>query len=198
MGFSWTLNPTDWLTLRAGYVASKVNIEIQELTPLRDILLGFGLKDAASDTVIDGDTGSFYGLAMGIDYQNVLLDTEYVSYKVEDSILPTTSAYYVSLGYRFDKLIPYVDYSQQKADPSQDLYNKIPTQLTAVPLGANGPTLGMVVQGAIASQKVDTTLTGVGLRYDFHPSAALKVAYESQDTLTHKDNLLRVAVDLVY
>lgn len=192
-GFSWTLS-RDWLTLRAGYVTSKTEIRIEGIEQLASAVEGFGLGALANDLRVDGDSGDFWGLALGIDRNNVLFDAEYIQYKVEDSLLAETDAYFVSLGYRFGKLIPLLTYSELNSDPPDYLLDRIPPMVG----GPSGP-LGQIIAGAVAATEAETKLWDVGLRYDFHHSAAFKLAWTQSDDLNEgKNGLLRFAVDLVF
>jgi len=202
-GFSWTLN-RDWLTLRAGYVKSKIDLQSEDLEALAAGLeftgttFGTNLTGLANDVRVNGDAGNFGGLAIGIDYNNVLLDAEYIRYEVEDSLLAETDAYFVSLGYRLGKWIPLVTYSELESEPPEYLLGRIPPTAAGFPMGP-GVTLAQVVGGAVQATRVETKLWEAGFRYDFHHSAAFKLAWTQSDDLTSGENgLLRFAIDLVF
>lgn len=209
-GFSWTLN-RDWLTLRAGYVSSKTEIRIEsleqlaagvefmgsQLLPLLGADVASQMNSLANDLRVDGDRGNFGGLALGIDYNNILFDAEYIRYDVEDSLLAETDAYYVSAGYRFGKWIPLVTYSESESESPNYLLNRIPAGAANFPFGAG--SLAQVIGGAIAATEAETKLWEAGFRYDFHHSAAFKLAWTQTDDLNEgKNGLLRFAVDLVF
>lgn len=201
-GFNWTVT-RDWLTLRAGYMRSKASILLPEVELLADSIQYFGALDGqdlsalADDLRVEGDLGDFYGLALGIDRNNVLFDVEYIQYKVDDSLLAETEAYFVAVGYRFGKWIPLLTYSKSKSDPPTQLIDRIPADAVDLPIG--GPTLVQVVAGAVAATEAETTLIDLTLRYDFHHSAAFKVAFtEAEDIGGEKNRLLRFGIDLVF
>jgi hypothetical protein len=92
----------------------------------------------------DGDTertGKFYGLSVNIDYENVVLLTELNRLSLQGTDLDT---YMISLGYRFDSLMPYVSYADFDDGEGGEVHNT----------------------------------SSVGLRWDFHPSAAFKIQYD--------------------
>lgn len=201
-GFSWSL-VHDWLTLRAGYLQSKVNIEIAELETLAAGIETLGaathmdLSGLASKMKVDGDKGSFGSLAMGIDYNNFLLDTEFITYKVNDSLLAKTDAYYISGGYRLGKWIPLLTFSKSKSDAPTELLNDIPPGLKGIPFGP--ATFEQVLAGAVAATGEEIDFVDVSLRYDFHSSAALKASVTQTDNNQgEKNSLLRVGIDLVF
>lgn len=201
-GLSWTLN-RDWLTLRAGYMASKVSIQIEDIEQLAagaEFLgsqAGIDLSGLANDLRLNGDRGDFWGVAVGIDHSNVLFDAEYVRYNVDDSLLAETEAYYLTLGYRIDKLIPMVTYSKLESEPPEYLLDRIPPGAAGLPFGP--ASFGQVIGGALQATEEDLELLDVGLRYDFHHSAAFKMAWtQTEDIDGNKNKLLRFAVDLVF
>ncbi len=201
-GFSWTLT-RDWLTLRAGYVSSKGTIEIDEIEQLANGVEAIGagngqnLSGLASAIRLDGDSGDYFGLAVGVDYNNILLDAEYIEYALEDSLVAKSSAYYLAAGYRFDKWIPMLTYSRAESDPQDDVLDAVPASAANLQTGMG--TLGQMIAGAVAATEAETKLLDVALRYDFHHSAAFKLAWTQEENMAgDKNQLLRFAVDLVF
>lgn len=198
-GFNWTLN-RDWLTLRAGYMVSKVSIEIAEFAPLLDAVNAFGLPEVASNIMIDGDDGTFLGLALGIDYNNILFDAEYIEYEISDSLLPKTNAYYAMGGYRFGAFTPYVMYSESESEPNTDAAGAVPPPFSSFPIpDAGGVTLPQIINSAAMASADEVELTEAGLRYDFNPSAAFKIAATHSENLAgYKADVVRFSIDLVF
>lgn len=205
VGLSWTLN-RDWLTLRAGYISSTADIVVPELNGLAQLVAGIGagagvdLSDVASKIVIDGDKGNYISFALGIDYNNMLLDSEYIQYSVEENLTADTSAYYVTVGYRFNTLIPYATYSNLTSDPEDKISGLIPESLASAPIAElGGATLPQALAGAVAATEADTSVIEFGLRYDFHHSAALKWSIlQQEDIAGEKQKLFRFGIDLVF
>lgn len=201
-GFSWTLT-RDWLTLRAGYVSSKGTIAIDEIEQLaagvEAVGTGFGqdLSGLASAIRLDGDEGNYYGLAVGIDYNNILFDAEYIEYALEDSLAAKTSAYFVAAGYRFGQWIPMVTYSRSESDPEDHVLEALPASAADLPFGM--ATLGQTIAAAVAGTETETELLDFVLRYDFHHSAAFKIAWTQAEEMNgDKNQLLRFGIDLVF
>ncbi|MFO1368611.1 MAG: porin [Marinagarivorans sp.] len=201
-GFNWTVN-SEWLTLRAGYMRSNTNIEISNVEQLASGVDTLGkatkmdLSKLSSDIRLNGDNGTFGGLALGIDYNNYLFDAEYITYKVDNSLLAKTDAYYTSFGYRLDKWIPLLTVSKSKSDAPTDLLNEVPAPLMGIPFGP--ASFGQVIGGAVAATEQELDLIDFTLRYDFHGNAALKVALTQTDNNKgEKNKLLRFGVDMVF
>lgn len=201
-GFSWTMT-RDWLTLRAGYVSSKATIGIPDIegliSAIQPLVAGAGLDAAtvSSALQVDRDPGDFFGLAVGIDRNNILFDAEYIEYALDDSLIAETSAYYLAAGYRFGKWIPLLTYSRSKSDPPEDVVNVLPAAATGEP--ASLTILRQTLAGAVAATETETKLIDVALRYDFHHSAAFKIAWTQEENMSgDKNQLLRFGVDLVF
>lgn len=131
----------------------------------------------------------FSGFA--VDRSDWLVDFEYVQYAVEDSVDAQNSSWFLAVGRRFDKFVLTAhteDYAQDTDDGFLD--------------GVTHPVLlatGKGMNTAFAAREFDGV--GLTLRYDFHPSAAIKVDYfQGTDTRpTVGDySLLSFGVDLVF
>lgn len=204
-GLNWTLN-RDWLTLRAGYFKSKVTLDNPQDDGLVQLVDGFGaatqtdLSAVVDGIEMDNDPGTFFGLAMGIDYNNIVLDAEYINYTLDNSLAPDTGAYYVTAGYRFGRVMPYVTYSESDQKVDLGVVDLIPATIASFPIEQlGGATLPQALTGAFTAAEVDVKLHSVGVRYDFHKSAALKAEYTNHDDGGNGGvKLLRVGVDLVF
>jgi hypothetical protein len=201
-GINWSVN-RDWLTLRAGFMRSNTDIQITEIEQLASGIDTLGkavnmdLSSLSSKLRIDGDGGAFGGLALGIDYNNILFDAEFITYKVDDSLLAKTDAYYTSFGYRFNKWIPLLTLSKSTSDAPKDLLNDIPAPLMGIPFGP--ATFGQVIGGAVAATEEELDLVDFSLRYDFHSNAAWKLSLtQTDDNKGDKNKLLRFGVDMVF
>jgi hypothetical protein len=202
-GISWTIT-RDWLTLRAGYVQAKVTIDIPPFQPLIDAIdtvdaaVPFDLLPLKNSVLISEDDGSFVGLAMGIDYNNFLFDAEYVTDEVENSILGSTDAFYIATGYRIDKWVPWITYSQKKEGIPENVLNNIPPVMHDLPVPEIQEFI-LTMEEFVTSRKTETELIDIGVRYDFQSSAALKLFWtQMDDGVTPKNQLLRFGIDLVF
>lgn len=123
-------------------------------------------QGAVADQIkLEDIKGSFTSVGFGLDYKNFLVQAEYAKRKTESRAVPDTSSWYTMLGYRYGTFTPYYYYGDIKQDSLRS-FAGLPTSgpLAALGAGANG-----VVKAALQSTNA------VGLRWDFHKSAALKV-----------------------
>ena len=203
VGFNWTLN-RDWLTLRLGYMTSKSSFYIANFDPILALVNGLGAytdTSALADAIeLKDDNGDFLGFAVGIDYNDWLVDAEYVTYKVRDNLTSKTDAYFVMLGKRIDKFTPYLTYSNSSGKPDDKALAAVPTALANFPISQlGGATLPQFLRGVIAGSETDTDLWMAGLRYDFHPSASLKTELIQQEDIKGEViELIRIGVDMVF
>lgn len=131
------------------------------LTTLNNVGLGTVAKDLK---VVDCD-GSFTSVGMTMDYKGFLIQSEYAVRKTDTRVVMDTTSYYAMLGYRFGKITPYYYYGNIKQDTPRT-YAGLPT---TGPLAALTAGVNAVVKSALQSTNA------VGVRWDFHKSAALKV-----------------------
>lgn len=100
-------------------------------------------------------------------YEKFFSSFEYVTGSVDDTALGDIDAWYLSLGYRLDDFTLTLRKESLDRDyrPESFDYLEHPV-LIAVAQGVNLSTSGSLIDGI-----------GFGVRYDFHPNAALKLDY---------------------
>lgn len=219
VGGSFTLVYDDWLTFRAVLAQSKIAISGDVYDRLyNEVAPGaaqLGLTDVAK--AFDGEpvTYTFAGVALSAELGNYLFVAEATDQDMSKTD-QKQSTYYVSLARRFGNLMPYVTLERNEVHTNNDLYRDIPFIADDSITLPNGKTLQEVHEGIRAS--VATYMAGndrneylysVGVRYDFHPSAALKVQYTHVDDqrkkffpaagVTSRDaNLISFSIDTVF
>jgi len=172
-------------TLRAGHARVKVTIDdMPSLNTLVGSLRAAGagyrmpqLASLASEIQADGDKGTFNSLGLAMDWNNIVLQGEFAKRKTDTYINDTTS-WYVMGGYRIGKFLPYYTRSELKVDST--IANTVPTACPAGFPAACTPTLQQLRAGVsrIAVSGVgqgEQTTDTIGVRWDFHQSAALKL-----------------------
>ena len=110
---------------------------------------------------------SFTSLGLGMDWNNIVVQSEFAKRKT-DSYVNDTSSWYVMGGYRFGKVLPYFIHSKLSIDGFPE--NTVPANIPALaPLRAGGARLPYngIGQG-------EQSTTSIGVRWDFHSSLALK------------------------
>ena len=125
------------------------------------------LKTMADQLDANEKKASFTSVGLGMDWNNVVVQTEFAKRKV-DAYVNDTSSWYVMGGYRIGKFLPYVIQSKLKIDDT--VSNVIPAgipSLAAARAGANTLPYTGVGQG-------ESSTTSIGVRWDFYRSLALK------------------------
>lgn len=193
----------DWLTLRAAYLQTEMNIPQVEGGSLEALTAGWeaaGFDNVADHLTIKDDTGEFFEAGFQIDYDNFLLIGEYTTLSLDETPIADQDSYFVTAGYRMNSWLFHVTYG------SDD--DKLDNFVSKVPSGVD-PTLDYLkgtTEYIINDTREKQTFVTVGTRWDFHDSAALKFEYTnnsvdnaSADRLDKNDTgLFRTALVTVF
>ena len=171
-------------TARFGHVEAKISITgsasfDQLLAGLRAAGTGYRfpqLNTMANELDANEKKASFTSLGLGMDWNNVIVQTEFAKRKTDTYINDTTS-WYVMGGYRFGKVLPYVIQSKVSIDGFPA--NAVPTACPAGFPAACTPTMAALRAGAnrlpySGIGQGEQSTTSVGVRWDFYRSVALK------------------------
>jgi hypothetical protein len=162
-------------TFRFGRADAKFTVgNNAPLNGLLATLNSVGLSAVAKDLKVVDCDGSFTSVGMTMDYKNFLIQSEYAVRKTDTLVVMGTTSYYAMLGYRIGKVTPYYYYGNIKQDTPRT-YAGLPT---TGPLAALTAGVNSVVKSALQSTNA------IGVRWDFHKSAALKV---QMDHITPRD-----------
>lgn len=199
---SWGINNTvqiGSLTLRAGIVRTKLTLDAAQINPL---IAGLAMVDPALAQKYKLDGMSIGSTTVGAMYDpgDWFVMTEFAALR-GDGLMADSRAWYASGGYRFGAFTPYVTYAQAKAS------------IEAEPVIPGAEAL---IGGLNATKHLMNGVQksfSVGMRWDFMPSAALKLQYDRLDIGTNsngrltnaapdfqpgKVNVVSVAVDFVF
>jgi len=193
VGVAWTLN-RDWLTLRTAYFQADVNVEV----PATDLLISgwtqAGFVDVASELLVEGDKGAFTEFGFQIDYNNIIVIGEYTLLTLDNTLLADEAdSYFLMAGYRLDNVLIHATYGWDESNKARITEN-VPLVPPLLPLIT--PTNG-ITDGQISESNYVT----LGLRWDFHDSAALKFEYTSYSDDFNGNNdagLFRTALVTVF
>ncbi|MBC7468658.1 MAG: hypothetical protein H7322_04965 [Ramlibacter sp.] len=201
------------LTLRAGYTANKLDLDIPGVNTLVGGISQFGALPAPIGpqatalaqkySTRDMKVGS-YSLAASYDPGQWFAMAEFVDFQGA-GILADSRSWYVTGGYRFGSFTPYASYARTRSSVAYEPGISFPA---AAPLNAGlNTTLNNQFNGS-----QDTTSAGV--RWDFMKNTALKAQYDhvklgsgSAGRLAHplpalarggSFNLFSVALDFVF
>lgn len=188
-GVTWELSQ-DSHSFRAAYFRGKATINADELDNFMSLLSTQGLDGVAQDIDVKDETAWFMGLGFNLDKNNWVVVSEITKTDIEDSYAAESLSYFLSVGYRFNNLTPFVSFEKDDNKAKTEIYDNLPI---------SSPFYAPVVS-LVNSQEEDINSINVGIRYDFHPSAAFKAQYTNADNKTadRKDSILVVGVDLVF
>ncbi|WP_426195653.1 hypothetical protein [Massilia sp. DWR3-1-1] len=148
-------------TLLGGLRATGAGYSLATLAPLADAL------------ALNKKRASFTSVGLALDWNNIVLQSEYARRKT-DSYVNGTNSWYTMAGYRIGKFLPYYNHSEAKT--VSRVANTVPAACpTGYPVACT-PTLRALSAGveslsAPANQSTDT----IGVRWDLYRSMALKV-----------------------
>ena len=158
------------VTLRFGRVDTNVTVDNSaNLNLLVGGLRKYGYNAAADSIAVQDTKASFTSVGLGVDYKNMVVQAEYGKRKSASLAIPDTSSWYTMFGYRMGAFLPYVVHASAK----QDSPRTVAGTPTAGPLLAY--TYGV---NALASASPIQTSNGLGVRWDFNKSAALKLQFD--------------------
>ena len=172
------------VTMRFGRAETKLTInDSPSLNTLMGSLraAGSGYKIAQLGALADAlevkdKKASFTSVGLGLDWNNVLVQSEYAKRKT-DSYVSDSTSWYVMAGYRIGTLLPYYSHASLKADGRVN--NTVPAACPPGYPAACTPTLRALSAGvdtlAYMRNQLEQSTDSIGVRWDFHRSAALKV-----------------------
>ena len=190
-GITWEVS-RDFFTARLAYLSGKTTLSNPDIDGLVAQLAGFGLTELAAAIDVNDEDSSFMGLALTFDKNDWVVVAEITRTEVKDSAISKQNGYYISLGHRFDTVTPFVSYEKRDNDAKTEIFDLIP-------VGAP-PALAGGVQFVVNRFETKREAWNLGVRYDFHPSAAFKAQYTKMDDKVNDTDadLLTLGVDLVF
>jgi len=229
IGFFWDLS-YDALTFHLTYTQSDLTISAyndvgnginQTLSGVNPAL---ALTDDELDLLtVDEDEVTYLGAGLSGDWGAWVAAAEYASIMIDDSpVSSDRSAWYVFTGYRWEAYtvgLTYAAYRSLNNDDTTDLLadKNIEATLQGVSAGASAQDkdftaysinqLSAAIPDVYRAGEESSAMT-LSVRYDYHPSAALKFEYVQDDVTLSPDDgtgdsefspaLVRVGVDLMF
>ncbi|MEB0029649.1 porin [Undibacterium sp. RTI2.1] len=190
-------------SVRFGHIYTKFSVD--DSAPLNAVVGGltqFGFVSQANSIKVHDNKATFTSLGLGIDWKNILVQSEYGKRKSESLSLPDTSSWYTMFGYRMGKFTPYFTHASVKQDSPR----------TVAGLPTTGPLAGLTAGANIfASLAPIQTSNSIGLRWDFNKSADLKLQFDrfspengsgtfinAKPTFQGPVNVFAAAIDFVF
>lgn len=162
-------------TLRFGRTDAKVTVTGSAslaglLTTLRATGATYNLPQLttfANELDARDKDASFTSVGLGMDWNNIVLQSEYAKRKT-DTYVNDTSSWYAMGGYRFGKVLPYVMHAKLAIDGHPT--NTVPANVPALaPLRAGAARVPYTGVG-----QGEQSTTSIGVRWDLYRSIALK------------------------
>ncbi|MDH0863192.1 hypothetical protein [Mitsuaria sp. GD03876] len=175
VGVNATIELADGLTLRAGHVQGKLTAHSDTTQALVGLLRLTPFASVGDQLDTTKKDASFSGVGLTYDEGQWVVAAEYTKRRT-DSLVPDTTGWYTTVGYRVGKFTPYATLSRQKTD-SSNVDNTIPAGLVVA-----GLPLRAIVDGALASQSTPQKTIAVGVRWDAWRNVAVKAQYDSIKT----------------
>lgn len=163
------------LTLRAGFNSFNVDLDIPALQPLLNAATQMGLTEVANKYKLEGMKISAFALGANFDPGDWFVTGELIDFKGK-GVVGDSRAWFVSAGYRFGTLTPYVTHATTKAG--------ITAETGAGPL--NG-AFNSAMSGLTPTQNASS----VGLRWDAMKNVAIKAQYDRLTTGNQSNGRLR-------
>ena len=153
------------------------------LNTLNTVAAGYKFPQAAQlakDIDVRDKKASFTSLGATLDWNDIVVQSEYAKRKT-DSYINDTTSWYVMGGYRIGKFLPY--YSHAKLSIDGNVRNGMPAACPAGYPAACTPTLA-TLNGIVGNLRYTGVSQGeqqtdtIGLRWDFRSSVALKMQFD--------------------
>ncbi|MDO6565702.1 topoisomerase IV [Alteromonas sp. 1_MG-2023] len=160
---------------------------------------------AAEGFSVNEDTGVFFEVAVDIDKYDWFVGAEFTKTEVDDAIIASNEAWYITAGMRFGKFTPHITYEVEEADNDDQaaLIAALPSTIDTgdATTDATWSSIYQAATGIAADQALDVSAVTLGLRYDVEPGFALKaeVTWYSDDLNDLNDaTLLRVGANYTF
>ncbi len=200
----WTLN-YDWFTFHIVHSEADNTLSSDAFTQLADALaLIPGITPSAIDDMLyESDRGQFTGMGISADTGDFFAVAEITQTGTTNAFTsPDGVGGYISLGMRIKDWTPYATVESRHSSIDQDIYHAIVDPIDAL-LPLAPVQLGQLKDGVhqlFYSTEIEQLTYSAGVRYNFHPSASLKMEYMQTDDkeADKKPSSIAIALDLVY
>jgi hypothetical protein len=176
------------LTVRFGRVDGRLTLRNATslatlVNSLNAVAAGYHIPQAAqvaTDIDVRNKKASFTSLGAALDWNDIVVQSEYAKRKT-DSYVNDTTSWYVMGGYRIGKFLPYYSHAKLTIDGNVD--NHMPASCPAGYPAACTPTVA-ALNGIVSSLRYTGVSQGeqqtdtIGMRWDFYRSLALKAQFD--------------------
>jgi hypothetical protein len=144
------------------YARTRISFDSSRLGPFVDFIGRSGFPDAAADYDASDTTGNYVDAGFTWEPGPWLVMAEFNRFTSPARTLPSAKSGYLTVGYRFGKLMPHLTLSGVRS--------LVPREDDRLP-----PPLAAAARAALASLQFDQDTAAIGLRWDIGRSQALKI-----------------------
>jgi hypothetical protein len=188
----WELSDSiEFGALSAHIAYVKTDVTVPSINVLFDGFRQFGPQGVAlaQRNEVRNATTTFVGIGAGFDPGDWFVMGEWGRFD-SDSVLGQKTGWYLSGGYRFAKLTPYVAYSAADADKLSDPG----LDVSALPPQLAGPAQGLnAALNGILNQNVVENTVSFGARWDFMSNVDLKLQFDHTRIGAGSTGILNIA-----
>ncbi|MFC3204030.1 hypothetical protein ACFOEW_19675 [Alteromonas oceani] len=182
-----------WWTFRSSYLQFDFSGELG-LEPLVAAWQMTPFPEVGSELDVNEDKSE--GLEFGVifDNQDWLFVAEYIPSSLDKTLIGDYEPWMVSVGKRFDNFMVHATVGEDVSKPYRDAINQ-------VPLGVDPGLDALYAQteAVLATREYSLPFYSVGLRWDFHSSAAMKFEYTHTELFGgDKSGALQAAIVTVF
>ena len=180
-GFVFNLS-TGPLSVRASYADANINVSVDDLEPLRDILIGVGFASSAELLQIN-DLGRFFQIDVKYEEFDWFIEIEANRLTSKAPLVADRNGLAITAGYHYHSFLFYSSFSSLNSDE--------PTITSGIPVGID-PQLDLLDFGFQAT--VDSVIFNsgetytVGLRYDLNQNISLKTSITHVEGAINQDS----------
>lgn len=170
LGFNTTLEMDNGLSLRFGHLSGRLTAHTTNLAALVATIRKTPFTSTADELDPTDKKATFTGLGAVWDSGDWLVSSEYTQRRT-DSYAADTNAWYVTVGHRMGKFLPYATVSELKHVDS-NVVNVIK------PLTPGLAQLSAAVDGFVATQYRSQKTWAMGVRWDAMRNVAVKAQFD--------------------
>ncbi|MGQ8365215.1 hypothetical protein [Glaciecola sp. 1036] len=182
---SWTFRSSALTFTFEGNIGLDPLIAAWQMTPFPGVGTDLEIKD-------DKSVALEFGVIF--DNQDWLFVAEYIPSQVDETIVGDYKPWMVSVGKRFDNFMLHATVGEDVNEPYRDNLNNVP-----VGLDPSLDALYYTTKAVLDARDFSLPFYSIGLRWDFHPSAAFKTEYTHSEVVGgEKSGALQAAVVFVF
>lgn len=204
-GFTFRVGHSQGKLTSTSAAAKQVSQAAQAVAAYNSGSAAAAAEVVAAMTVNDTDA-SFSGLGLTYDQDNLVVAAEYTKRKIGSGYIADSKGWYLTTGYRFGNVMPYVSVSRLSSTPNETISGASYLNLGTVALTYTGPDVptttavrtyaGAAVYGSQAvmnTQKQTEHTLSVGARWDVSSGLALKAQWDHVNVPSGSNGLFLMA-----